>query len=137
MLASALLALLLGALHPLATALAAPPGAFAITQGYPLCYPAASVTIRVGSLASGPGKSNVVEASWTDGSSTFAFPPITIDPSLYANSQPSDTVIVEWTPQQGGTDVSPFTATLDATLSWVMGNGNLKQVATATASRSC
>ncbi|MGZ4211105.1 MAG: hypothetical protein ACXVQX_10980 [Actinomycetota bacterium] len=115
---------------------AAPPGAFAITDGYPLCYPVASVTIKVSTLASGSAKRNVVTATWTDGSYSTDFPPVTIDPSQYAASQPSDVVVVNWTGQEGP-DLGPFTATLNATLTWVWDNGNTKQVATATESQVC
>jgi hypothetical protein len=120
----------------LGIARAAGPGSFALGDGLPRCYPVASVVVRVGALSSGPGKSNIVSATWTGGGMTVVFQPVTIDQSQYANAGPNDTITVSWDAQQGP-DLGSWTATLDASLSWVWPKANTKEVAHTTGTRSC
>ena len=135
---TSMLAVLLYSFGSIGAAHASQPGSLVLTDGttdYPLCFPVAAVTIRVGALASG-GKSNIVRATWTGGGITSDWAPYEIDATQYADLGRDDTITVTWEAQQGP-GLGSWTATLTATLSWVLPNANEKEVADVTASREC
>lgn len=121
-------------LHPPRDADAAPPGSLVITSVG--CFPSASIDIRVSTLATGSGKSNVLHIEWSDGTTTTPAPAQEIPQDAYASSAQSDMYHVDWI-SEDPSGTPPFTATATVTLSWVWSNGNSKDVAATTASRAC
>jgi len=131
--AGSLLFASLYALSPLNGAGAAPPGALNLASV--ACFPAVSVDIRVSSLATGSGKTNVLHIEWTDGTTT-AIADREITQASYAGLSQNDFYHFDWFADPAPTVTSqPVTA--NVTLTWVWQNENTKVVATDTATRAC
>jgi hypothetical protein len=133
-LATSMIFVCLFSLSPMGVAQAAPPGSLAITSVG--CYPAISVDIRVSLLAGGGSKSNVLHLEWSDGTTTTTAPDTSIPQDSYANSSQSDIYHVDWVSEPTST-ATPFVATANATLSWLLPNGNAKDVASTTVQLTC
>ncbi len=120
-------------MSPLGSAGAAQPGSITITSLG--CYPAISVDIRVGALATGDSKTNVLRMQWSDGRVAPTHAPEISIPPRSAGQSNSDIYHVDWFTD----DVyrGSFTASGTATLVWQLGKGNTKEVATTTATHTC
>ena len=117
-------------------AAAAPAGSFTLTAVG--CQPHVTGDIRVSLLATG-SKQNVLTVSWTGPGQGIqqTFP---IPQSDFANLQSSDFYTFDWSPS---VQIIPlpapgsYTMTGTASLQWQDGNGNAKQIATASRSVTC
>jgi hypothetical protein len=118
---------------PFGFAQAAPPGSLTITTLG--CSPQIGVDVRASLLATG-SKSNVVHFNWSSGSFSSSFD-YDVSPGSYAGLQATDTLHVDWLTEETSTDPLPYDATGTVTLSWQWDNGNTKDVATTTVTRTC
>jgi hypothetical protein len=122
-------------LSPLGAAQAAPPGSFTISSLG--CYPSITVDIRVSLLSAGGSKTNVLHLDWSDGTDTTTAPDTIISQDGYATSSQSDIYRVDWLSEPTSTTATPYVATGTATLTWQWPNGNTKDVATTSVTRTC
>jgi hypothetical protein len=117
-------------------AAAAPAGSFTLTAVE--CQPHVTGDIRVSLLATG-SKQNILTVSWSDTGQGIQ-QSLLIPQSDFANLQSSDFYTFDWTPSVRIIPLPApgvYTMTGTATLQWLDGNGNTKQIAMASESVTC